>query len=82
MSTLDLAEFDRMRTDADGKTVMAPHYPPVVPEQTVAIGMSSTKCSRAFSGRTRFIQVSTDATCSIASAVISSPSFRIHRGRW
>jgi uncharacterized Rossmann fold enzyme len=66
MATLYLAEFDRLLTDADGKTVMAPHYPPVAPEQTITIAGTSAQCAAAFSGRTRFIQVSADHACSIA----------------
>jgi hypothetical protein len=51
MATLYVAEFSRMLTDADGKTVMAPHYPPVAPEQTVAITGSSGEMRHRVPGR-------------------------------
>jgi hypothetical protein len=65
MSTLYLAEFDRLPVDAGGRPVMAPAMPPIV-EQTVAIGVSHAE-SAAFSGKTLFLQVHCDVICSIAS---------------
>jgi hypothetical protein len=65
MATVYIAEFDRLLTDAQGKTVMAPHYPPVAPEQTVAITMTSAQ-STAMGGTTRFVQLSCDAIFSFA----------------
>jgi hypothetical protein len=44
---------------------MASHDPPLA-EQTISIGMSSAKTGNAFSARTKFVQLSTDAICSIA----------------
>jgi hypothetical protein len=64
MATLYIAEVDRLGIDAHGVSVMAPHMPPLA-EQTLAIGMSSVP-SAAFGGKTRFLQVHTDAICSIA----------------
>jgi hypothetical protein len=65
MSTLYIAEYEKLLVDAHGDVVLAPKAPPLV-EQTVAIGLSSASAANPFTTRTRFIQVSTDTTCSIA----------------
>jgi hypothetical protein len=64
MSTLYVAEYDKLLVDANGNVVMAPHEPPLV-EQTVSIGMSSAAAVNPFSSRTKFVQLSTDAICSV-----------------
>ena len=65
MSTLYIAEYEKLLVDINGNVVMASHDPPLA-EQTITIGMSSVKCSNAFSTRTKFVQLSTDAICSVA----------------
>jgi hypothetical protein len=60
-----ITEFNRLLTDSEGKTVMAPHYPPVAAEQQIVIGAMSVQ-SVAFSGVTRFLQISTDSDVNIA----------------
>jgi hypothetical protein len=69
MATLYIAEVDRLGIDAHGVSVMAPHMPPIV-EQTLPIGGGSLP-SAAFSGKTRFVQVHTDAICSIAFTTVA-----------
>lgn len=64
MATLYLAEFDDMPRDKRGELVSAPMMPPIV-EQTVAVGVSHAE-SAPFTGRTLFVQVHTDAICSIS----------------
>jgi len=64
MSTLYIAEIDRLGVDAHGASIMSPEMPPIV-EQTVSIGMSSTQ-SAAFGGATTFVQIHCDAICSVA----------------
>lgn len=64
MATLYIAEYDELLVDAHGQTVMAPKDPPIA-EQIVAIGVSHAE-SVAFSGRTLFVQIGNDSTCSIA----------------
>ncbi len=68
MATLYIAEIELLGLDAHGAEIMAPKMPPIV-EQTVAIGMSSAPCTNAFTTRTRFVQIGTDAVCSIAFGV-------------
>jgi hypothetical protein len=64
MSILYIAEVTHLGFDAGGQSIAAPKMPPIA-EQTVAIGMSSA-ASNPFSGHTRFVQIHTDASCSIA----------------
>jgi hypothetical protein len=64
MSTLYIAEVTKLGIDAQGASIIAPQMPPIA-EQTVTIGMSSLP-SEPFSGHTRFVQIHTDAMCSIA----------------
>src|SRR5262245_51953395 len=65
MSTLYIAEYEKLLVDINGNVVMAPHDPPLA-EQTISIGVSSTKATNPFGTRTRFVQLSTDAICSVA----------------
>jgi hypothetical protein len=65
MATLYISEFENCIIDARGNPVAAPEYPTAVPDHTVAITGSSAQ-STPFSGKTRFIQYSVDAICSIA----------------
>jgi hypothetical protein len=64
MSTLYIAEIAELGVDAHGVSVVAPVMPPVV-EQTLSIGGGSVP-SAAFNGHTRFVQIHTDAICSLA----------------
>jgi len=64
MSTLYIAEVAKLGIDSQGASIIAPQMPPLA-EQTVNIGGSTTP-SAAFGGHTRFVQVHTDAICSIA----------------
>lgn len=64
MSTLYITEIAAMGIDAAGQPIPAATMPPVV-SQTVPIGDSSV-ASAAFGGTTRFVQIDTDATCSLA----------------
>jgi hypothetical protein len=64
MSTLYIAEYEKLLVDTNGNVVMAPHEPPLA-EQTVTISGSSTKPTNAFNSRTKFVQLSTDAICSV-----------------
>src|SRR5262245_65087866 len=65
MSTLYVAEYEKLLVDINGNVVMAPHEPPIA-EQKVSIGMNSTTADNAFGTRTKFVQLSTDAICSVA----------------
>lgn len=65
MSTLYVAEYEKLLVDTNGNVVMAPHEPPLA-EQTITIGMSTAKLGNPFSSRTKFVQLSTDAICSVA----------------
>jgi hypothetical protein len=65
MSTLYVAEYEKLLVDTNGHVVLAPHEPPLV-EQTITIGGSSTPATNPFSSRTKFVQLSTDAICSVA----------------
>jgi hypothetical protein len=67
MTTLYIAEISALGIDAGGQAIAAANMPPVT-EQTVAIGDSSL-ASKPFGGSTRFVQISTDATCSLAFGV-------------
>ena len=60
MSTLYVAEYEKLLVDINGNVVMAPHEPPLA-EQKVSIGMNSTTADNAFGTRTKFVQLSTDA---------------------
>ncbi len=62
MPTLYVGEVDKLGVDSRGKDIMAPA--PFIVEQIVTIGMTHAE-SAAFTGATRFVQLSTDATCSI-----------------
>jgi len=64
MSTLYVTEVTHLGVDASGQAIMAPSMPPAL-EQTVAIAGQSA-ASNAFGGTTRFVQIHTDAICSIA----------------
>jgi hypothetical protein len=64
MSTLYVTELSSLGVDASGQNIIAPVMPPAA-EQTVSIG-GSTAASAAFGGTTRFLQIHTDAICSIA----------------
>lgn len=64
MATLYITELDRLPLDQMGRAVAAPMMPPIA-EQTKAIGGTSA-ASNAFDQRTRFIQIHTDAICSVA----------------
>ena len=78
MSTLYIAEYDRLLVDANGNVVMAPHEPPLA-EQTITISGSSTKPGNAFSSRTKFVQLSTDAICSVAFGPTPTASAALQR---
>jgi hypothetical protein len=65
MSTLYVAEYEKLLVDSNGNVVMAPHEPPLA-EQTISIGVSSAKATNPFSSRTKFVQLSTDVVCSVA----------------
>ncbi len=67
MATLFVAEIDKLGLDARGHDVMAPKFP-CLRESVVSIGMSHAE-SAAFTGATLFVQISCDATCSIAFGV-------------
>jgi hypothetical protein len=71
--TLYIAEYDKLQVDSNGKAVMAPREPSLA-EQTITIGMSSTKATNAFGTRTKFVQLSTDAICSVAFGASPSAS--------
>lgn len=64
MATLYITELDDLPVDNMGRPIAAPKMPPVA-EQTKAIGGASA-ASNAFTTRTRFIQLHTDAICSVA----------------
>ena len=64
MSTLYNTELSSLGVDASGQNILAPVMPPAA-EQTVTISGSTTP-SAAFGGSTRFLQIHTDAICSIA----------------
>ena len=64
MSTLYIAEVEKLGIDAMGASVIAPEMPPLA-EQTIAI-TSGTLPSAPFGGRTRFVQIHCDAVCSVA----------------
>jgi hypothetical protein len=68
MATLYIAEIELLGLDAHGAEIMAPKMPPIA-EQTVAIGMTTAASTNAFTTRTRFVQIHTDAVCSIAFGV-------------
>jgi hypothetical protein len=76
MAVLYVAEYETLLVDTNGNVVMAPHEPPLA-EQTISIGMSSARATNPFSTRTKFVQLSTDAICSVAfggSAVTATSS--------
>jgi len=64
MAVLYIAEATRVAIDADGKAVQALDTP-FLATQNPAIGGTSVQ-SNAFNAKTRFIEVHTDAICSIA----------------
>jgi hypothetical protein len=64
MSTLYIAEIAELGVDSHGASVVAPVMPPIT-EQTLSIGVGSV-ASAAFNGHTRFVQIHTDAICSLA----------------
>jgi hypothetical protein len=64
MSTLYVTEVTALGIDAGGQNIMAPAMPPAL-EQTVPISGSSA-ASGPFGGTTRFVQLHTDAICSVA----------------
>jgi hypothetical protein len=64
MSTLYIAEVEKLGLDSTGAGILAPLMPPAA-EQTVGISGSSTQ-SDPFTSKTRFVQIHTDAICSIA----------------
>lgn len=65
MATLYVAEYEKLLVDTHGNVVIAPLEPPLA-EQIISITGSSVRCTNAFSTRTKFVQLSTDATCSVA----------------
>lgn len=64
MSTLYIAEVTALGIDAQGASIIAPKMPPFA-EQTVPIS-GATAASAPFTGHTRFVQIHTDAICSLA----------------
>lgn len=64
MAKLYIAEHMEVATSGNGRTVMIGKEP-VIAEQTVAIGGTSTQ-SAAFRNETKFIRVHCDVICSIA----------------
>jgi hypothetical protein len=67
LSTLYIAEFNKLLVDADAQSVLAPNYP-ALREQVVAIGGASTQ-SVMMGSETRFVQLSTDVVCSFVVGV-------------
>jgi hypothetical protein len=63
MATLYIAEFSRADSEARSHGQVA--VTPVIAEQTVAIGGTSTQCTNAFSDLTTMIRVHADVICSI-----------------
>lgn len=64
MAVLFITEFVRCGRGGDGLAVQAADLP-VVAEQTVAIGGSTTSSS-AFNSRTKIVRLQADAVCSVS----------------
>src|SRR5574341_71915 len=66
MAFLYISEYQYLAIDAISGRIAAPKDPPVATQQ-IAIGVGSA-ASAAFNARTKFIEVHTDAVCSIATS--------------
>lgn len=64
MAVLYVTEYAAIGILQGGRVIQAPLEPPLV-EQVVAIGGSSTQ-SQAFNAKTAFIELHTDAICSVS----------------
>ncbi len=64
MATLYVAEFADV-SFPQGNLLPVANVPPVA-EQIVSISGSSTPCTNAFASKTQYVQITTDAICSIA----------------
>jgi len=78
MATLYITEYSNLKADKYGHILQASNLAGIVAEQAISISGSSTQSS-AFNTDTKWVELHTDATCSIASGKNPTATAGAHR---